>query len=191
MKRFGLLALLAGLSAVAPAAAQEKNPQVLIETSMGKIKVELFQDKSPVTVKNFLKYVDKKFYDGLIFHRVIPDFMIQGGGFAPGLKKEKETADPIKNEAGNGVKNERGTLAMARTGDPDSATAQFFINLKYNDFLDRAKARDGFGYAVFGRVVEGMDVVDAIAKVETADQGPHEKVPVKDVVIKSIRRVTQ
>jgi cyclophilin family peptidyl-prolyl cis-trans isomerase len=187
MMRFGLLTLLAALAALSPVAAQEKNPVVVIDTTVGKIKVELFQDKAPVTVKNFLRYVDEKFYDGTVFHRVIPGFMVQGGGFEPGLK-EKKTHAPIKNESSNGLSNERGTLAMARTPEPDSASAQFFINLKTNDFLDRAKARDRVGYAVFGRVTEGMDVVDNIAKVETANRGPHENVPTKDVVIRSIRR---
>jgi cyclophilin family peptidyl-prolyl cis-trans isomerase len=158
-----------------------------METSAGTIKIELFEKKAPITVANFLKYVDDKFYDGTIFHRVIPNFMIQGGGFVPGMK-EKQTREAIKNESDNGLKNERGTLAMARTPRPDSATAQFFINLKYNDFLDRAKARDKVGYAVFGKVIEGMDVVDKIAKVETADRSGHENVPTQDVIIKSVRR---
>jgi cyclophilin family peptidyl-prolyl cis-trans isomerase len=167
---------------------QGKNPVVEMDTSEGKIKIELFADKSPVTVKNFLKYVDDKHYDGTIFHRVISDFMIQGGGFAPGMK-EKRTRAPIKNESANGVANKRGTLAMARTGIPDSATSQFFINVKDNAFLDKANARDKVGYAVFGRVIEGLDVVDRIRKVETADRGGHESVPVRDVAIKSVRRV--
>jgi cyclophilin family peptidyl-prolyl cis-trans isomerase len=188
MKRFGLLAVLTSLSAFSAANAQQKNPVVVIDSSLGKIKVELFTKESPTTVKNFLRYVDEKHYDGTIFHRVIPGFMVQGGGFNPGMK-EKQTHAPIKNEAGNGLSNERGTLAMARTPEPDSASAQFFINLKNNTFLDRAKARDKVGYAVFGRVVEGMNVVDEIAKVETGNRGPHGDVPVKDVVINSIRRV--
>jgi cyclophilin family peptidyl-prolyl cis-trans isomerase len=165
------------------------NPVVDVDTTMGHIQIELYQNKSPGTVKNFLQYVDDKFYDGTIFHRVMPDFMIQGGGFLPGMKKEKGTRDPIKNESSNGVSNERGTVAMARTNDPDSATAQFFINLKDNTFLDRSGAPDGVGYCVFGKVTSGMDVVDKIAEVETADRGPHEHVPVEDVVIKAIRRV--
>jgi cyclophilin family peptidyl-prolyl cis-trans isomerase len=146
------------------------------------------EKKAPITVQNFLKYVDDKFYDGVVFHRVIPGFMIQGGGMLPGLK-EKQTRPPIKNEAGNGLENKRGTIAMARTSVPDSASAQWFINLKDNAFLDRAKAKDGVGYAVFGKVIAGMDVVDKIAQVETGSQGGHKDVPVKDVVIKSIRRV--
>jgi cyclophilin family peptidyl-prolyl cis-trans isomerase len=185
--RYALFALPLALLAGAPAAAGDKNPVVAIDTSLGTVKVELFEKKAPITVKNFLKYVDDKFYDGVIFHRVIPKFMIQGGGFTPGLK-EKQTRPPIKNEAGNGISNERGTIAMARTKIPDSASAQWFINLKNNTFLDRANAEDKVGYAVFGKVIAGMDVVDKIAGVETADRGDHEKVPVKDVVIKSIRR---
>ena len=169
-------------------AASAANPMVVIETSMGTIKIELFEDKAPVTVKNFLQYVDDKHYDGTIFHRVIPTFMIQGGGFEPGLK-EKETREAIKNESDNNLSNTRGTLAMARKGQPDSATSQFFINVKDNDFLDRAKARDKVGYCVFAKVIEGMDVVDKIKAVKAEDVGPHEKVPVQDVVIKSVRRV--
>jgi cyclophilin family peptidyl-prolyl cis-trans isomerase len=190
VKRYLLLALAGGVLGTASCqSAETKGPVVVIDTSMGTIKVELNEEKAPVTVKNFLAYVDDKFYDGTIFHRVIPTFMIQGGGFEPGLK-EKPTKDPIKNEAGNGLKNERGTLAMARTGDPDSATAQFFINLKDNSFLNRGDPRcpDKYGYTVFGKVIEGMDVVDKIAQVETSDRGPNESVPDKDVVIKSIRR---
>jgi peptidyl-prolyl cis-trans isomerase B (cyclophilin B) len=167
--------------------AADKNPVVVMETSMGKIKIELFQDKAPKTVKNFLDYVDEKFYDGTIFHRVIPKFMIQGGGMEPGLK-EKKTHDAIENESSNGEENKRGTLAMARTNEPNSATAQFFINLKDNDFLDKANARDKVGYCVFGKVIEGMDIVDKIAKVETETKGMHQDVPVEDVTIKSVRR---
>src|SRR5262245_57572772 len=162
-----------------------------MDTSMGKIKIELFDDKAPITVRNFLSYVDGKHYDGTIFHRVIGkensdhDFMIQGGGYEPGMK-EKKTREPIKNEASNGVSNTRGTLAMARTSDPHSASAQFFINNKDNAFLD--KSDRSAGYAVFGRVIEGMDVVDAIRKVNTERKGGHDDVPVTDVVIRSIRR---
>lgn len=189
MKR--LLYLLPALALVAiPACGPSvPNPMVEIDTSMGKIKVELYQDKAPISVKNFLSYVDEKHYDGTIFHRVIPDFMIQGGGFEPGMNERKETRPPIENESNNGVANERGTLAMARTDRPNSATDQFFINVKDNDFLDQARARDKVGYAVFGKVVDGMSVVDKIRRVETADRGGHEAVPVEDVVIKSIRRV--
>jgi peptidyl-prolyl cis-trans isomerase B (cyclophilin B) len=188
MKRF-LLALALGFVLMGGVVlGQGKNPVVEMDTSEGKIKIELFEDKAPITVKNFLKYVDDKHYDGTIFHRVISDFMIQGGGMEPGLK-EKETRSPIKNESTNGLENKRGTIAMARTGVPDSATSQFFINVKDNPFLDKAKARDKVGYAVFGRVTDGLDVVDRIRKVETGNQGGHENVPVKDVVIKSARRV--
>jgi cyclophilin family peptidyl-prolyl cis-trans isomerase len=154
---------------------------------MCKVTIELFQSRAPVTVKNFLDYVDNKFYDGTIFHRVMPDFMIQGGGMTPGLN-EKRTRGGIANESSNGLSNERGALAMARTNDPNSATAQFFINVKDNAGLDRANAPDRVGYAVFGRVVDGMDVVDRIRFVTTHDVGPHENVPVNDVLIKSIRR---
>ena len=163
------------------------NPTVVMTTSAGTIKVELYEDKAPVTVKNFLAYVDESFYDGTIFHRVIPDFMVQGGGFQPGMS-QKNTKSPIKNESSNGLKNTRGTLAMARTSVPDSATAQFFINLVDNGFLDKAKAQDGVGYCVFGKVTEGMDVVDKIKVVDTGIRGGHRDVPVKDVVIESIRR---
>jgi peptidyl-prolyl cis-trans isomerase A (cyclophilin A) len=158
---------------------------VLIQTTKGEMRVELDAQRAPVTVKNFLAYVDEGFYDGTVFHRVIPGFMIQGGGFAPDMT-QKPTKAPIKNEADNGLQNQRGTLAMARTNVVDSATAQFFINLTDNDFLNHG-SRD-FGYAVFGRVVGGMDVVDQIAKVKTTRKGPHEAVPAEDVVIQSIKR---
>jgi cyclophilin family peptidyl-prolyl cis-trans isomerase len=186
--RYLLLAMAGGVLGAGPLRAADKNPVVEVTTSLGSFKVELYEDKAPITVKNFLSYVDDKFYDGTIYHRVIPDFMIQGGGMESGMK-EKSTKEPIKNESYNGLKNDRGTLAMARTNLPDSATAQFFVNLKDNDFLNKAKARDGVGYAVFGKVTDGMDVVDKIAQVETGDRGPHQNVPTKDVVIKSIRRV--
>jgi cyclophilin family peptidyl-prolyl cis-trans isomerase len=175
--------------------ARAANPVVVLETSMGNIEIELFEDKAPVTVKNFLQYAADKHYDGTIFHRVIPTFMIQGGGFEPGLK-EKKSRDPIKNESNNGLSNLKGTIAMARVGRDvgnvkaaDSATAQFFINVKDNTFLDKAKAQDGAGYCVFGRVIKGLDVVDKIKDVETGDVGGHEGVPKKDVVIKSVKVV--
>jgi peptidyl-prolyl cis-trans isomerase B (cyclophilin B) len=168
-------------------AQQAKNPVVTLSTSMGEVRIELFSDKAPVTTKNFLDYVGEGFYDGLIFHRVIPGFMIQGGGF-DGQMKQKSTKAPIKNEAGNGVKNKIGTIAMARTNVVDSATAQFFINVKDNDFLDhRNESADGFGYAVFGQVVGGMDVVQKIEKVKTGNRGMHQDVPVETVMIKSAR----
>jgi cyclophilin family peptidyl-prolyl cis-trans isomerase len=181
--------------------AEGPNPVVVMETSKGTIKIELFADKAPITVKNFLTYVDEKFYDGTTFHRVMPDFMIQGGGFLPGLTQaktekdvkalEKKTHDPIKNEAKNGLHNERGTLAMARTPDPDSATAQFFINVVDNTKkLDPNPGRDPAGYCVFGKVIDGMDVVDAIKEVRTMAVIPDEveDVPVKDILIKSVRK---
>jgi peptidyl-prolyl cis-trans isomerase A (cyclophilin A) len=164
----------------------EGHPMVVIKTSKGEIQVELFADKAPKTVENFLAYVDAGFFDGTIFHRVIDGFMIQGGGFDKAMS-QKATRDPIKNEADNGLKNDRGTLAMARTNVVDSATAQFFINLANNDFLNHG-SRD-FGYAVFAKVVKGMDVVDAIAKVRTTRSGMHEAVPAEPVVIESIKRL--
>lgn len=169
--------------------AAEKNPVVLMETSLGNVKIELDQAKAPISVKNFLSYVDEKFYDGTIFHRVIANFMIQGGGFTADMQ-QKPTKAPIKNEAGNGLSNKRGTLAMARTMVVDSATAQFFINVVDNDFLDhRDNSPQGFGYAVFGRVIEGMDVVDKIKAVKTGNKMGFQDVPVETVVIKSIKRV--
>jgi len=156
---------------------------VVITTSMGVINLELDAERAPITTKNFITYVENSFYDGTLFHRVIPGFMIQGGGMLPGLS-EKKTDDSIQNEADNGLKNERGTIAMARTQDPHSASAQFFINLKDNHFLDHTeKSAAGWGYAVFGRVILGMDVVDQIALVETSQSGHHGDVPVNDVLL--------
>jgi peptidyl-prolyl cis-trans isomerase B (cyclophilin B) len=163
------------------------NPSVVITTSSGNIKVELFEDKAPISVKNFLAYVDSKFYDNTIFHRVIANFMIQGGGFEPGMNQKKTNA-AIKNESSNGVSNKLGTLAMARTNDPDSATAQFFINVKDNDFLDKAKSQDRVGYCVFGKVIEGMDVVEKIKAAKTGMKGHHGDVPLQDIVIQTVRR---
>jgi peptidyl-prolyl cis-trans isomerase B (cyclophilin B) len=160
---------------------------VVLETSLGEITLELDGDRAPATVENFLGYVDEGFYDGTVFHRVIPTFMIQGGGFEPGMR-QKRTKAPIKNESGNGLSNKRGTAAMARTNVPDSATAQFFINVRDNDFLDKANAQDRVGYCVFGRVTQGMDVVDQIKAVSTASRGGHQDVPSQDVVIRSARR---
>jgi cyclophilin family peptidyl-prolyl cis-trans isomerase len=176
------------LGVMAAGSARAANPVVLVETSMGNFKIELFEDKAPVTVKNFLQYVNDKHYDGTVFHRVISDFMIQGGGFEPGMK-EKKTRDPIKNESSNGLSNLKYTVSMARTSEPNSATAQFYVNVKDNTFLDKAKARDGVGYCVFGRVIDGTDVVDKIKAVETGNAKGHENVPTKDVVIKSIKVV--
>jgi peptidyl-prolyl cis-trans isomerase A (cyclophilin A) len=168
--------------------SESANPVVVMETSSGKVRIELDAAKAPKTVANFLGYVDQKFYDGTIFHRVIPDFMIQGGGFTAAME-EKPTRAPIKNEAGNGLLNNRGTIAMARTGVVDSATAQFFINVQDNSFLNhRDNSPEGFGYAVFGKVIEGMDVVDKIRAVPTQSAGDFENVPATPVVIQSIRR---
>ena len=159
---------------------------VAMETSKGIFKIELYPDKAPITVRNFLHYAKDKHYDGLIFHRVISNFMIQGGGVEPGLK-ERKARDPIKNESSNGLSNKRGTIAMARAAEPDSATAQFFINLKDNQVLDKAKTRNNLGYCVFGRVIDGMDTVDKISEVATHTLGVYHDVPVEDVVIKSAR----
>lgn len=168
--------------------SDKKNPEVLLETSAGDILLELYPDKAPKTVENFLRYVDEGFYDNKIFHRVIPGFMIQGGGMDARMK-EKETHEPIENEANNGLKNERGTIAMARTADPHSASAQFFINHADNEFLNhREPSRDGWGYAVFGKVIDGMDVVDKIAKVKTHSVGIHDDVPVDMVLIEKASR---
>lgn len=185
------LSLVFGATSVSSAQPPAKNPVVVMETSMGTVKIELYPDKAPDTVKNFLNYVDKKHYDGLIFHRVMKDFMIQGGGFAPGMVQEKKTDPPIKNESKDSISNTRGTISMARTGDPHSATAQFFINVVDNSRgLDSGTTRDGWGYTAFGKVIEGMDVVDKIKMVDTKNFGPHQNVPVSDVVIKSIRRAS-
>ncbi|MBW1788243.1 MAG: peptidyl-prolyl cis-trans isomerase [Deltaproteobacteria bacterium] len=158
-------------------------PQVVLKTSMGDIAIELDREKAPKTVANFLNYARSGYYDGTIFHRVIPRFMIQGGGFTPDMKK-KTTEKHIQNEADNGLKNERGTIAMARTQDPHSASAQFFINTADNAFLNhKNKDARGWGYAVFGKVVDGMAVVDAIEKVKTGNRGMFKNVPVETVVI--------
>ncbi len=154
---------------------------LVFETTLGNFEVELFEKEAPVSSENFLAYVDDGFFNGVIFHRVIPGFMIQGGGFEPGMK-QKKTRAPIKNEADNGLKNSRGTLAMARTNDINSATAQFFINLVDNEFLDHAGPAN-YGYAVFGKVSAGMDVIDKIAKVSTTNRAGHQNVPSADVVI--------
>lgn len=164
-------------------ALAKENTVIELHTTLGLIVIELDEAKAPLSSKNFLRYVEEGFYDGTIFHRVIPNFMVQGGGMTAGMK-EKETHAPIKNEADNGLKNLKYTLAMARTGDPHSATAQFFINTKDNAFLDfRAPSGAGWGYAVFGKVIRGADVVDAIEAVKTRTAGFHENVPVEDVVI--------
>ena len=168
--------------------AIQANPKVLIKTSKGDITLELFADKAPITVKNFLSYVDEKFYNGTIFHRVIKNFMIQGGGYTPEFL-EKAAKPPIKNEAANGLKNLRGTIAMARTPEIDSATCQFFINHVDNNNLDHMDNTEHFGYAVFGKVISGMDVVDAIASVPTMTKGIHANVPRETITIISINRI--
>ncbi len=158
---------------------------VVFETTKGSFTLEMFPEKAPITVENFLTYVDDGFFDGTIFHRVIPGFMIQGGGFTEGME-QKSTRDTIKNEADNGLKNERGALSMARTQDINSATSQFFVSVADNAFLDHG-GRD-FGYAVFAKVVDGMDVVDEIAKVPTGNKGGHQDVPVEPVIVLSAKR---
>ncbi len=195
--RRGLLAMLTLLGLAACSAQSEEktapsaskpagdHPVVSVTTSLGKFEIDLDAQRAPITVANFLQYVDAGFYDGTIFHRVIPSFMIQGGGF-DGAMKQKSTRAPIQNEATNGLRNEPGTIAMARTSDPNSATAQFFINLVDNQFLNHG-GRD-FGYAVFGRVSSGMDVVEKLASVPTGSRGGHQNLPQEAVVIESIRR---
>jgi cyclophilin family peptidyl-prolyl cis-trans isomerase len=165
---------------------RQSNPVVVVKTSLGSVKIELYPDKAPITVANFLQYAKDGFYDGTIFHRVIPAFMIQGGGYDEQMTR-KETRDPIKNEASNGLKNETGTIAMARTSDPDSATAQFFINTKDNPALDYKAGNPG--YAVFGKVTEGMDVVRKIEAVKTGSRNGMKDVPLTTVKIESIRAV--
>jgi cyclophilin family peptidyl-prolyl cis-trans isomerase len=161
------------------------SPKVVFTTSLGAFTIELFPKEAPLSTENFLEYADDGHFDGTIFHRVIPGFVIQGGGLT-GDMQQKKTRAPIKNEAKNGLKNSRGTLSMARTNDVDSATSQFFVNLVDNAFLD-SKAGN-FGYAVFGRVVEGMDVIDKIAAVETGRRKGHDDVPVEDIVVESAKR---
>ncbi len=164
----------------------KNNPQVTIQTNKGSFVIELFQDKAPKTVENFLSYVNDGFYDGTIFHRVIPNFMIQGGGFTPDMA-EKTTRANIENEANNGLKNDKGTLAMARTPNPHSASSQFFINVKDNDFLNyTSPTQQGWGYCVFGKVVKGMDVVEAIEKVKTSSTGMHQDVPSEPVIMEKV-----
>lgn len=185
----GLCAFASAGAGAAPAA--DDKPVVVLDTSMGAITIELDRAKAPITVDNFLKYVDSGFYDGLVFHRVMPTFMIQGGGLDAKLReKEDGVRPPIKNEGSNGLTNQRGTLAMARKGDPNSATNQFFINLVDNTRNLGPGGVDDFGYAVFGKVIDGMKVVDAIAQAPTSDRGPHQNVPLQTVTIKSAKRAT-
>lgn len=182
----GLLSLVAA-ALLGPTSSAQESPVVVIETSMGDITVELNAERAPISVENFLRYVKEGFYDGTIFHRVIPNFMIQGGGFTPEMSK-KPTHEPIKNEAKNGLKNRNGTIAMARTPEINSATSQFFINTKDNDFLNnKGSSVQDYGYAVFGKVVDGMDVVEKIEKVKTGTKAGLNDVPVEPVVIKTIR----
>jgi cyclophilin family peptidyl-prolyl cis-trans isomerase len=159
---------------------------ILLETTLGDFKIEFFEKEAPISVANFKKYVEDGFFDGTIFHRIVPGFVIQGGGFTEDMS-QKKTKAPIKNEADNGLKNSRGTLSMARTNDINSATSQFFVNLKDNDFLDHS--RGNFGYAVFARVTAGMDVIDKIAAVETGRKRGFDDVPVEAVIMKSVRTV--
>jgi len=185
IKTIVILGALVALVAAGAGMAVAANPKVEMETSKGKMVIELFPDKAPETVKNFLIYVETKYYDGTIFHRVIPKFMIQGGGFTADMK-QKSAGAPIKNEADNGLKNDRGTIAMARTGDPHSATAQFFINSVNNDFLNhKSKTQQGWGYVVFGKVIAGMDVVDAISSAKTVMRGMYRDVPAENIEIRS------
>jgi peptidyl-prolyl cis-trans isomerase A (cyclophilin A) len=160
---------------------------IRFETSLGDFTVELFEKDAPLSVANFLSYIDAEFFDGTIFHRIVPGFVIQGGGFTEDMT-QKKTQPPVKNEADNGLKNARGSLSMARTSDINSATSQFFVNLKDNDFLDHS--RGNFGYAVFARVTEGMEVIDKIAAVETGRKRGFDDVPVAAVIMKSVRRLT-
>jgi cyclophilin family peptidyl-prolyl cis-trans isomerase len=184
---FGLGLVLLVLAAVPARAA---NPVVELSTSFGPVRIELYPDKAPKTVANFLQYAKDGFYDGTIFHRVIPGFMVQGGGFTADMK-QKKTREPIANEAQNGLKNTTGTIAMARTSDPHSATAQFFINVADNDFLNfTGPTQQGFGYCVFGRVTQGMDAVDRIVAVRTGNRGGHQNVPLEPVLIKSVRVIS-
>ncbi len=181
-----LIVAFAAAAAAKPLPHPGHDPVVRMVTSLGTIELELFPGKAPVTVKNFLHYVNSDFYDGTIFHRVIPGFMIQGGGFEPGMH-QKPTGAPIVNEASNGLDNAPGTIAMARTSDPNSATAQFFINTADNRFLDhRDDSISGWGYAVFGKVISGMGVVKRIEEVPTGSFGPYQNVPLHDVVIRSM-----
>lgn len=189
LKKFACLLFLGLCLAGSAFAADAKNPTLVLETNLGNVKVELFQKEAPISVKNFLEYTKSGFYNGTIFHRVIPGFMVQGGGFTTDLIP-KPTLAPIKNEAANGLKNDRGTLAMARTGVVDSATAQFFINVSNNEFLNhRPGGPQAFGYAVFGKVIEGMDVVDKIAATKTGMKNGFSDVPVTAVVIKNVKVV--
>lgn len=195
-RRAGVAAVLCLLALTAPLAAANKkhlpgndmNETFVIDTSLGAITIQLDSKNAPLHAANFAKYADGQFFDGLVFHRVIPNFMIQGGGMSPEMAQKRPSEPPVRNESLNGQKNLRGTLAAARTSDPDSATSQFFVNLKDNDFLDGNPATKKIGYSVFGKVTAGMDVVDKIAAVKTTTKGGHGDVPEQAVVIKSVRR---
>lgn len=187
--RLCALAVLAGIVSGAQAAAPA-SPVVEMVTSMGPVRIELYPDKAPKTVENFLQYVKDRFYDGTIFHRVIPGFMVQGGGFTADME-QKKTREAIANEAQSGLRNETGTIAMARTSNPHSATAQFFINVANNDFLNfTGPTQQGFGYCAFGRVTQGMDVVNKMVAVSTGNRSGHQNVPLKPIVIQSVRIVS-
>jgi peptidyl-prolyl cis-trans isomerase A (cyclophilin A)/peptidyl-prolyl cis-trans isomerase B (cyclophilin B) len=188
MLRTFVAALALLVSIAAGAADGAANPQVELKTTMGTVVIELYPDKAPLTVGNFLQYVKDQHYDGTVFHRVIPGFMVQGGGFGPDFS-ERKVRKPVRNEASNGLRNEPGTIAMARTPDPHSATAQFFINVADNEFLNfRFPTQEGYGYCVFGKVVKGMDVVNRIVKVQTGPgPAPHANVPVKPIIIESAK----
>ena len=172
-------------AAFAPVALAQSLPLVKVQTNMGDFVLELNPKAAPKTVENFLTYAKSGFYKNTLFHRVIPNFMIQGGGFVSGME-EKDTRKAIALESRNGLSNLRGTIAMARTSDPNSATSQFFINVRDNHFLDASQAQDGYGYAVFGRVISGMQTVDAIARVKTHTVGYYDDVPIRDVIIKNM-----
>ncbi len=182
LKKF-LLSLLLSVTVLNTAFADDVNPVVVMTTSAGVIELELMPEQAPLTVANFLRYVDNGFFTNTIFHRVIDNFMIQGGGFSVDMER-KDTLPPVANESVNGLPNMRGTIAMARTNDPNSATSQFFINLKNNDFLNAKGPRPG--YAVFGKVVKGMDVITQVGHVQTGRQGPYKDVPVEPIVIQSV-----
>lgn len=190
MKRFLVWALLSQLFILNPAIAADKTlPQVLIETNKGNIILELYPDKAPKSVENFLRYVNEGFYNDTIFHRVIPTFMIQGGGFTPDMR-QKPTHDPIQNEADNGLRNQIGTVAMARTNDPHSASSQFFINVAQNSFLDfREKTDRAYGYAVFGRVINGMRVVNQIRQTKTGFNSGMGDVPLSPIIMTKVTQI--
>ena len=184
------IATFAAVSSYSAHAGEKVGPIMRMTTNFGVIEIELNRAKAPTTVENFLKYADDGFYNGTIFHRVISGFMIQGGGFKPGFEKQP-TREPIKNETANGLKNAVGSIAMARTSDPHSATSQFFINTAANDSLDKENSRDGWGYAVFGKVIKGMDVVQKIESTPTGRSGPYGDVPKQDVIIEKVERINK